>query len=149
MKRYAVMQGPNLNRLGKRDPTRYGRTTLAEIQADLDRRARDLNTEIAHFQSNHEGALIDWLHEQQDREGLAGIILNPAGLTRAGWSLRTAVQDAGVPLAVVHLSELHRYGAEPEPDIFLPVANVYIAGAGWLGYRLAFEALCTKAGELP
>ncbi|NBE50561.1 type II 3-dehydroquinate dehydratase [Streptomyces boluensis] len=146
MPRYAVLQGPNLNRLGKRDPARYGHHTLADVQADIDECADELGVETAHFQSNHEGALIDWLHEQQDQEGLAGIILNPAGLTRAGWSLRTAVQDACVPIAVVHLSELHRYGPQPEPDIFLPVANVYLAGAGWRGYRFALQALHHKSG---
>ncbi|MER7793007.1 type II 3-dehydroquinate dehydratase [Streptomyces sp. NPDC097640] len=149
MRRYAVLHGPNLNRLGRRDPQRYGTRTLADIQADTDAAAARLGVTTVHHQSNHEGDLIDFLHGQQDEPGLAGVIVNPAGLTRAGWSLRTALVDTGVPVAVVHLSELHRYGPEPEPDIFLPVANVYLAGAGGNGYRLALEALCLRHSDTP
>ncbi|MEU9843642.1 type II 3-dehydroquinate dehydratase [Actinomadura sp. NPDC048032] len=141
---YAMLQGPNLNRLGRRDPARYGHRTLPHIQRDVDECADGLGATVLHFQSSHEGDLIDWLHGRQDDEALpldGGVILNPAGLTRAGWSLRTAVVDTGLPVAIVHLSELHSYGPEPEPDIFLGIANVYIAGAGWRGYRLALEAL--------
>ncbi len=147
MQCYAVLHGPNLNRLGRRDPKRYGSRTLADITADIDQAAARLGVAAVHHQSNHEGDLIDWLHSRQDEPDLAGVIVNPAGLTRAGWSLRTALADAGVPLAVVHLSELHRHGPEPEPDIFLPIANVYLAGAGGHGYRLALEALVLRHGD--
>lgn len=144
--KYLVMQGPNLNRLGKRDPERYGHRTLSDVQADIDACAEGLGVTVEHFQSNHEGFLIDRLHEYQD--GLdgqdGGIIVNPAGLTLYGHSLRTALIDTGLPVAIVHLSQLHAYEAVPKPDVFADMATVYIAGAGWKGYRYALEVLYAK-----
>ncbi|MGW5383397.1 type II 3-dehydroquinate dehydratase [Nocardia sp. NPDC003963] len=138
--RYLVLQGPNLNRLGKRDPLRYGRHTLAEVEADIETTAGELGVTVEQYQSNHEGSLIDFLQERQD-ELDGGIIVNPAGLTKAGYSLATALADTGLPVAVVHLSQLFVHDPGNRQDVFASVAAVYIAGAGWRGYRLALQAL--------
>src|SRR3712207_1782242 len=100
-----VLQGPNLSRLGIRKPEIYGTRTLSEIQNAMDRRAKDLGCSLDHFQSNSEGALIDWLQERQDAAD--AIICNPAGLTNYGLSLRDALVEAERDLAIVHLSNVH------------------------------------------
>ena len=138
-----ALQGPNLNRLGRRDPATYGNLTLARVQEEMTRHAAKRGADIAHIQSNWEGALLDWLHERQD--DVDAIIINPAGLTAIGHPLRDALCDAALPLAVVHVSNLH---ARPAPwrrdDIFAPVASIYIAGAGWKGYLWAIDGLLDK-----
>lgn len=149
-----ALQGPNLNRLGRRDPGTYGSLTLARVQEEMTLHAAQRGAEIAHVQSNSEGALLDWLHERQDSAD--AIIVNPAGLTAIGHPLRDALCDAALPLAVVHISNLH---ARPVPwrreDIFAPHASIYIAGAGWKGYLWAIDGLLDKikaaesAGDTP
>ena len=134
-----VLQGPNLNRLGKRLPEVYGTTTLPQVEARMDESARRSAIELEHFQSNHEGSLIDWLQERQERAD--GLMLNPGGITNYGRSLRDALQESGKPVAIVHLS--NPLGREPwrREDVFAEIASIYIAGAGWMGYLLALEAL--------
>jgi 3-dehydroquinate dehydratase II len=134
-----VMQGPNMNRLGLRDPEHYGRQTLADVQSAMDARASELGVTAEHFQSNHEGFLIDWLQERQD--SAAGIICNPAGLTNYGYSLRDAINEAHLPTAIVHIRSLHRREPWRELDVFAEIATVHITGAGWRGYLLALEAI--------
>src|SRR3954466_3198983 len=94
----AVLQGPDLNRLGRRNPAKYGRTTLAEITADLDGTAAELEGGPVHLQSNSEAALIDFVHDGQDDR--SGIVINPAGLSAAGYPLLDAVRDTELPYAV-------------------------------------------------
>ncbi|TWP50450.1 type II 3-dehydroquinate dehydratase [Lentzea tibetensis] len=137
---HLVLQGPNLNRLGRRDPERYGTQTLAEIQADLDVLAKELGDTVEHFQSNHEGDLIDFVQQRQD-ELDGGIILNPSGLTKVGYSLANALEDTGRPIAIVHLSQLFAHDAANRQDVFAGIAAVYVAGAGGRGYRYALDAL--------
>jgi 3-dehydroquinate dehydratase II len=134
-----VLQGPNLNRLGKRDPHLYGHQTLAEVQAALDRRATELGTSVEHVQSNHEGALIDWLQERQ--ETASGLICNPAGLTNYGLSLRDALHESHLPLAIVHITNLYARESWRRHDVFAEIASVHITGAGWKGYLHALEAI--------
>lgn len=134
--RIAVLNGPNLNRLGKRRPERYGTATLAELIDDLTVFGATIGVEVVHMQSNHEGDLIDWLHEQID-EGIDGLIVNPSGLSPYGRPLCDGIRDAEVPWAVVHLSQLYvSYGAHAE-DYFKPYCDVYIAGLGARGYAAA------------
>ncbi|MCU1417511.1 MAG: hypothetical protein JWP32_1685 [Schumannella sp.] len=137
--KYLILNGPNINRLGLRNPAKYGTTTLAEITADLDRHAATLGVELDHVQSNHEGDLIDWLHERQDAAD--GIVVNPAGLTYYGWSLYDALMDTGLPIAVVHIATFWAYEKGKRPDIFADLATVHLSGAGWAGYRHALSAL--------
>lgn len=141
----AVLQGPNLNRLGVRKPEVYGTTTLADIVADLDVLAAEIDVELVHFQSNHEGAMIDWL-QSLDGE-IDGVVCNPAGLTNYGLSLRDALNECGVPLAIIHLSNVHAREEWRRHDIFAEIATVYFAGAGWRGYRHALQALLSKIGS--
>jgi 3-dehydroquinate dehydratase-2 len=134
-----VLNGPNLNRLGKRRPDRYGTRTLDDIVADLEEVADRLGIRVSHCQSNHEGALLDWLH--QHHEELDALIVNPAGLTPYGRSLYDALGDAEIPVVVIHITQLYRhYGAHAQ-DLFREVATAYIAGLGWRGYRIALEYL--------
>lgn len=134
----AIMHGPNLNRLGKRNPERYGTHTLADITDDVDQTAARLGVEVEHFQSNHEGALLDWLHERQD--GLDAVVINPAGLTPYGRALWDALADTQLPIAIVHIAALFRYPTQ-KPDIFLDLANLYIAGYGWRSYSIALQGV--------
>ncbi|MFF4476859.1 type II 3-dehydroquinate dehydratase [Streptomyces sp. NPDC001520] len=142
MMRAAVLHGPNLNRLGKRRPDKYGQTTLADIERDIDDTAARLGIAAEHFQSNHEGSLIDWLHERQD--GLDLIVVNPAGLTPYGYSLLDALNDTGLPIGVVHISPFGAMDGRTRQDIFAASATVYASGMGWRGYSHALEALSTK-----
>lgn len=139
----AVLQGPNLNRLGKRRPEKYGLTTLAEITAMITEAAAGLGVDVVQFQSNHEGALIDFVHEHQDN--LDALIVNPAGLTAYGYSLLDTVRDVGRPFAIVHISSFWAIDGKERPDIFADSAAVHIAGAGARGYVAALEAIVTKA----
>lgn len=134
-----VLQGPNLTRLGVRKPEIYGTHTLEQIQEVMDRRAENLGCTLEHFQSNHEGGLIDWLQERQD--GCDAIICNPAGLTNYGLSLRDALVETERDLAIVHLSNVHAREQWRRNDVFAEVTNLYIAGLGWRGYVAAVDAL--------
>ena len=140
--RIAVLQGPNLNRLGTRKPELYGTTTLQQIQKDLDVHAEEHGWQLIHYQSNHEGQLIDWLQEQEG--AVDGVICNPAGVTNYGLSLRDALNECGVPVAIVHISNVHAREEWRRHDVFAEIASVYFAGAGWRGYRHALEALVAK-----
>lgn len=138
----AVLQGPNLNRLGTRKPEVYGTTTLRQIQQDLDELASARGWALAHFQSNHEGSMIDWLQEQET--SIDAVLCNPAGVTNYGLSLRDALSECGVPVGIVHLSNIHAREEWRKHDIFAEIASVYVAGAGWRGYRHALEMLAVK-----
>lgn len=135
----AVLNGPNLNRLGVRKPDRYGQRTLDDIMADLEKTAARLGIRVSHVQSNHEGVLLDWLHERLG--DLDALIVNPAGLTPYGRSLYDALSDAELPVVVVHITQLYRYYGNDTPDLFREPATAYIAGLGWRGYLVALEHL--------
>lgn len=137
-----VLQGPNLNRLGRRDPVRYGTHTLHDIEQDVLKTARELDVEVRQFQSNHEGFLIDWLQDNGD--DLDGLILNAAALTRYGRSLMNAVQDANLPLAVVHISQVFKHAGEQHNDLFAPLADFYLVGLGWTAYSTALRRLVDR-----
>jgi 3-dehydroquinate dehydratase II len=144
--RIAILHGPNLNRLGKRRPEKYGTVTLAGITVDVDDTARRLGVEAVHFQSNHEGELIDWVHAHLDT--IDGIVINPAGLSPCAYSLLDAIRDTEHPFAVVHISQWHAIDGKERTDIFANSATVYLAGAGWRGYALAVDALAGKIRDV-
>ncbi len=136
--RVLVLNGPNLNMLGTRQPEIYGRETLAEIEALCIEKARLLGAEIAFRQSNHEGELIGWIHEA--RETQDAIVINPAGLTHTSLSLMDALIACELPVIELHLSNPHRREAFRHDSYVSKVAAGVICGLGSHGYTLAIEA---------
>jgi len=134
-----VLTGPNLNLLGTREPEIYGHDTLDAIAARLADRASALGAVIDVRQSNHEGHLIDWLHEAQAR-GARAVILNAGGFTHTSIALHDAVKAIAVPVIEVHLSNPQARESFRRRSLIAPVARGSIAGLGALGYELALDA---------
>ena len=143
--RILCINGPNLNTLGRRDPSVYGSMSLAQIEEALRQRAGELGAEVAAYQSNSEGALIDYL--QQSSPEAHGLIINPGALTHYGLSLREALADSRLPVVEVHLSNI--YAREPwrATSVIAPVALGQITGLGWRGYLYALEYLVAHMKE--
>ncbi|HEY0713438.1 MAG TPA: type II 3-dehydroquinate dehydratase [Polyangia bacterium] len=133
-----VIHGPNLNLLGTREPQIYGSTTLADIDADLARRAAELDVALESFQSNHEGALIDRV--QAARGNVSAIVINPGGYTHTSVALRDALAAVGLPVIEVHLSNVAAREEFRHRSLIAPIATGAIVGLGAIGYRLALEA---------
>ncbi|NWF77354.1 MAG: type II 3-dehydroquinate dehydratase [Chloroflexi bacterium] len=142
-----VIHGPNLNMLGKRDKSIYGERTLDEINALLKKEGKALNVEVMTFQSNHEGALIDFIQEQAD--SAQGIIINPGALTHYGFSLLDALADSKLPVIEVHLSNVYRREEWRARSVIAPVAEGQISGLGWRGYITALQVLASKLKAKP
>ena len=143
-RRILLLNGPNLNMLGTREPALYGSTTLADVVTTVTRAGAEAQPaiEIDAFQSNHEGALIDVI---QDRgRSAAGIIINPGGLTHTSVALRDALAMTDAPIVEVHLSNIHAREEFRHRSFIAPIALGQIAGLGAHGYLLAFQALVAK-----
>lgn len=134
-----VLNGPNLNLLGTREPEIYGPDTLDEIAGRLEDRARELEVEVDIRQSNHEGHLIDWLHEAQAERAKA-VILNAAGFTHSSVALLDAVKAISTPVIEVHLSNPQARESFRRRSLIAPAARGTIAGFGALSYLLALDA---------
>ncbi|HEX9947636.1 MAG TPA: type II 3-dehydroquinate dehydratase [Allosphingosinicella sp.] len=134
-----VLNGPNLNLLGTREPEIYGSDTLDEIAGQIEDRARELGIEVEIRQSNHEGHLIDWLHEAQ-AEGAKAVILNAAGFTHSSVALLDAVKAISIPVIEVHLSNPQARESFRRRSLIAPAARGTIAGFGALSYLLALDA---------
>ncbi len=134
-----VLNGPNLNLLGMRETEIYGPDTLDEIAGRLEDRARELGVEVDIRQSNHEGHLIDWLHEAQ-AEGAKAAILNAAGFTHSSVALLDAVRAVSTPVIEVHLSNPQARESFRRRSLIAPAAKGTIAGFGALSYLLALDA---------
>lgn len=135
-----VLNGPNLNLLGTREPEIYGSDTLDDIAGRLEDRAQELGLSIDLRQSNHEGHLIDWLHEAQAR-GAKAVILNAAGFTHTSVALHDAIKGIRTPVIEVHLSNPHAREPFRHKSYVTPVARGTITGFGALGYMLALDAV--------
>jgi 3-dehydroquinate dehydratase II len=134
-----VLNGPNLNLLGLREPEIYGSATLDDIAGELEDRAKELDLVIDMRQSNHEGHLIDWLHEAQAR-GARAVIVNPGGYTHSSIALHDAVKSITTPVIEVHLSNPHAREDFRHTSLVGRAARGTIAGFGALSYMLALEA---------
>ncbi len=141
-----VLHGPNLNLLGTREPEIYGAQTLDDINRELCDLARELGLALECFQSNHEGYLIDRIHQAR-LDGIAGIIINPGGLTHTSVALRDALSAVAIPTVEVHLSNIHARESFRQHSYIAPVAIGQIAGFGAAGYGLALRGLLVKLKE--
>ncbi|MBU6371612.1 MAG: type II 3-dehydroquinate dehydratase [Alphaproteobacteria bacterium] len=135
-----VLNGPNLNLLGTREPAVYGSATLADVEAACAAKAAALGLALTFRQSNHEGQLIDWLHEA-GREGAVGVAFNPGGYTHTSVALHDAVKAIKVPVIEVHISNPAAREPFRHVSFVSSAARGTIAGLGVLGYVLAIEAL--------
>jgi 3-dehydroquinate dehydratase II len=134
-----ILNGPNLNLLGTREPEVYGNTSLGEIEAACHDRAKSLGLSIDFRQSNSEGTLVDWI--QEARGTAAGIVINPAGYTTTSIALLDALLAAELPVVEVHLSNIHKREPFRRSSYISQVATGVICGVGARGYLLALEAI--------
>ena len=135
-----VLNGPNLNLLGTREPAIYGHTTLADIEADCIAHGKSLGLTVTCAQSNHEGVLIDHLHAA--RGTMAGVVLNAGAYTHTSVALRDAITASELPVVELHLSNTHARESVRHVSLIAPVCIGVIQGFGARGYRLALQALC-------
>ena len=134
-----LIHGPNLNMLGRREPEIYGHTTLAQIDDTARERVAAAGATLLAFQSNHEGALIDFI--QAEGWDADGIIINPGAYTHYGLALRDALAALHAPIVEIHLSNVYKREAFRHTSLIAPIATGQIAGLGWQGYMLALEWL--------
>jgi len=146
MLRILVIHGPNLNLLGRREPEIYGATTLAEIDALLAERAKELGVEIETVQSNHEGVILDRIASAVGR--FDGIVINPAAWTHTSIALRDAIKGSGLPAVEVHLSNIHAREPFRQTSLVAPVCIGQISGFGAQSYLLGLEGLCRYLSQL-
>jgi 3-dehydroquinate dehydratase-2 len=138
MKKILVLNGPNLNLLGKRQPEIYGTTTLAEIEKQVRALAKELGVEIDFRQSNSEGELVTWIQEAAD--GFAALMINPAAYTHTSLAMRDAISAAAIPTVEIHISNIHRREEFRHHSYIADVAVGQIAGFGVGSYLLGLRA---------
>lgn len=144
MKKIAILNGPNLDRLGIREPEIYGHTTLKALNDQLEAVAKAANVALHFFQSNHEGALIDEIYRLSDNGFTAGII-NPGGLTHTSVALRDALAGSGMDWIEVHISNIHQRESFRHTSMTSAVCLGQISGLGIQGYHAALQFLLTQA----
>ncbi|BAN48356.1 type II 3-dehydroquinate dehydratase [Metapseudomonas resinovorans] len=132
-----VLNGPNLNMLGTREPANYGHETLADIAAQCSQTAAGLGFEVDFRQTNHEGELIDWIHQARGR--CAGIVINPAAWTHTSVAIRDALVAADLPVIEVHISNVHKREEFRHHSFVSAIAVGVICGLGSQGYSLALQ----------
>lgn len=140
-----ILNGPNLNLLGVREPEIYGRTTLAEIEAMCRRLAGELGFDCVFRQTNHEGVMVDWV--QEARVEAAAVIINPAGLSFHSIPLLDALRTLTQPLAEVHISNIHRRDEQHQKSLVSLAATGVICGFGPFGYEMAIRAVANRIAE--
>ncbi|MCM2455184.1 type II 3-dehydroquinate dehydratase [Rhizobium sp. CG4] len=134
-----VLNGPNLNMLGKREPGIYGGKTLKDIEQDCREAGQSLGFEVDCRQSNHEGVLVDWLHEADDRA--IGVVINPGAYGHTSIALHDAIRAISVPVLEVHISNIHAREEFRHKSMIAPAAKGMVCGLGPYGYIMALNAL--------
>jgi 3-dehydroquinate dehydratase II len=143
MQKILVVNGPNLNLLGKREPEVYGDETLDEINQRLTLLGKEIGLDVVFFQSNSEGALIDFL--QKECEHADGLVINPGAYTHYSYALRDAVVSCGIESVEVHLSNIHSREEFRRHSVIAPVCKGQISGFGFYGYAMALSYFSDKA----
>ena len=141
-----ILNGPNLNLLGQREPQLYGSTTLAQVEALCHRVAGDLGMRCAFRQTNHEGVMVDWV--QEAREQAAAVVINPAGLSFRSIPLLDALKTLAQPLAEVHITNIHRREELYQKSLVSLAATGVICGFGPFGYELAIRAVVERLSSV-
>lgn len=137
-----IVNGPNLNMLGLREVQHYGTTTLSDIQERVSVRATNLGVEVDFFQSNYEGAIVDYL--QNNYADASGIIINAGALTHYSVAIHDALKDTGLPIVEIHLSNIHGREEFRHRSVIAPIAEGQITGLGWQGYIFGLEFLVSN-----
>lgn len=137
-----LLNGPNLNLLGTREPAKYGAITLSEVETAAQAQAKAAGAALATFQSNHEGALIDRIHAARS-EAIDAIVINPGGLTHTSVALRDALAAVAIPFVEIHITNIHQREAFRHHSFLSDIARGVICGLGTDGYRLAID-FCMK-----
>jgi 3-dehydroquinate dehydratase-2 len=140
-----VLNGPNLNLLGTREPEKYGTSTLADVETLCREAAARAGLFVEFRQSNHEGAIIDWIHEAAHKKA-AGIVLNPAGFTTTSVAILDAILGSGIPVIEVHITNIHARESFRHDSYVSRVAKAVICGFGVRGYALAIDGLADLVG---
>ena len=140
-----VLNGPNLNLLGTREPETYGSASLKDVERLCRERARSLGFDVEFRQSNHEGELIDWIHEAAAKKAV-GILINPGGLTHTSISIRDAIAAVNVPVVEIHISNVFARESFRHVSHVAPVAKASLCGFGIAGYGLALDGLAAMIG---
>ncbi len=143
MPKVLVINGPNLNLLGTREPEIYGSTTLADVEAGLRAQGEALGVELLCFQSNHEGAIVDRIHAAR-AEGVAWILINPGAYTHTSVAIRDALAGVAIPFVEVHISNVHRREPFRHHSYLSDVAEAVMAGFGTQGYALALQYIAAR-----
>ncbi|MBW2655136.1 MAG: type II 3-dehydroquinate dehydratase [Deltaproteobacteria bacterium] len=146
IKKIQVINGPNLNMLGKREPEIYGSLTLDQINTNLAQQAIPLGVALDFFQSNHEGAIVDKLHEIFD-ENILGVIINPGAFTHTSIALRDALLLLTCPIVEIHLSNIYKREAFRHTSLLADIVTGQITGFGHYGYQMALSAIVNMINE--
>ena len=140
MARIILVHGPNLNLLGTREPEVYGYTTLADINRQMEQAAEQAGHILSHFQSNHEGAIVDWI--QQYASDAAYLMINPGAFTHTSVAIRDAILGVGIAAIEVHLSNIHRREPFRRHSYLADICVGQVVGFGAHSYHLALQAVC-------
>lgn len=146
IKKIQIINGPNLNMLGKREPHIYGSMTLDEINKGLEKEAKILGIKLDFFQSNHEGAIVDKIHQLFDKP-VDGIIINPGALTHTSVSLRDALLLLSCPAVEIHLSNIYKREAFRHKSLLADIVTGQVSGFGHYGYYMALHAIARMIHE--